>query len=104
MLNVTSVSRISEKQGFAGIATPVLKLCGQQMATGIFYFLLAGSWELQDLFPVAQEQHPSSPQSSSPTCSCLCGASLGKRLPEIKENISWFHILWVCPTENPWCI
>lgn len=38
MLKVTSVSRISEKQGSAGITTLVLRLCGQKMATGIFHF------------------------------------------------------------------
>lgn len=93
MLEVTNVSRISEKQGFAGIATLLLKLCGQKMATGIFHF--PAGWFLGAAGPV-----PCSPGAASlilpvqlahlqlPRAACLYGASLGNRLPEIKENIS----------------
>lgn len=74
MLRATNVSSISEKEG-SGIAPLVLKLCGQKMALAFLIFLLAGSWELQALFPVAQEQHPSSSESSSPwSCPGLPGS------------------------------
>lgn len=103
MLKATNVSSISEKQG-SGIATLVLKLCGQKMATDIFSF--PAGWFLGAAGPV-----PCSPGAASlilraqltlelPRAAWLCGASLGKRLPEIKENISWGQILWACPTGN----
>lgn len=93
MLKVTNVSRISEKQGSAGIATLVLKLCGQKMATGIFHFPA-------DCFLGAAGSVPWSPGAASliltvqlthlelPRAAQLCGASLGERLPETKKNIS----------------
>lgn len=101
MLKVTNVSRISEKQGSAGIATLVLKLCGQKMATGIFHFPA-------DCFLGAAGSVPWSPGAASLILTVqlaqLRGASLGERLPETKKNISWFQILRVCPKENTWCI